>query len=164
MDGAANFVAAQRRDHALDLAPVAKVRDIADVAAPLGARRGFEPGVVAEAFDQLGGVGQRKAAVDERALHESAHKPQPVSRLPTNVVNALLTMFLAMVLAQALWHGPTMQRPTARAGGCFLTLCILAGFVAGLAIRNPMKGILAGTGIGALVALLLWLIDRRRTG
>jgi hypothetical protein len=58
----------------------------------------------------------------------------------------------------------TMQRPTARAGGCFLTLCILAGFVAGLAIRNPMKGVLAGTGIGALVALLLWLIDRRRTG
>jgi hypothetical protein len=56
----------------------------------------------------------------------------------------------------------SMQRPTAKAGGCFLTLCILAGFVAGLAIGNPMKGILAGTGIGALIAVVLWLVDRRR--
>jgi hypothetical protein len=57
---------------------------------------------------------------------------------------------------------PPMQRPTARAGGCFLTLCILAGFAAGLAIGNPMKGVLIGTGIGAVIAVLLWLIDRRR--
>jgi hypothetical protein len=41
-------------------------------------------------------------------------------------------------------------------------LCILAGFVAGLAIGNPMKGVLAGTAVGALLAVLLWLIDRRR--
>lgn len=55
----------------------------------------------------------------------------------------------------------SMQRPTAKAGGCFLTLCILAGFFVGLAIRNPMKGVLAGSGIGALIAVILWLIDRR---
>ena len=164
MDGAANFVAAQSRDHALDLAPVAKVRDIADVPAPLGPRRGFEPGVVAETFDQLGGVGQRKAAMDEGAVHASGHKPPPVSRLPTHVVNAVFTRFWRWPAAGRSAMAAAMQRPTARAGGCFLTLCILAGFVAGLAIGNPMKGILAGTGIGALVALLLWLIDRRRAG
>jgi hypothetical protein len=55
-----------------------------------------------------------------------------------------------------------MQRPTAKAGGCFLTLCILLGFIGGLAIRNPMKGVLLGTGIGALIAVILWLVDRRR--
>ena len=55
-----------------------------------------------------------------------------------------------------------MQRPTAKAGGCFLTFCILAGFVVGLAIGNPMKGVLLGTGIGAALAVLLWLIDRRQ--
>jgi hypothetical protein len=60
------------------------------------------------------------------------------------------------------WHGPTVPRRTARAGGCFLTLCILGGFAAGLAIGNPMKGVLAGTGIGAVLAVLLWLIDRRQ--
>ena len=57
-----------------------------------------------------------------------------------------------------------MQRTTAKAGGCFLTLSILVGFVAGLAIGNPMEGVLAGTAIGALVAVILWLLDRRKAG
>jgi hypothetical protein len=51
-----------------------------------------------------------------------------------------------------------------RAGGCFLTLCILAGFPLGLAIGNPMKGILIGTGIGIAVAVIVWLVDSRRRG
>ena len=49
-----------------------------------------------------------------------------------------------------------------RAGGCFLTLCILAGFPLGLAIGNPMKGILIGTGVGIALAIVTWLIDRQR--
>ena len=57
-----------------------------------------------------------------------------------------------------------MQRQTARAGGCFLTLCILAGVPAGLAIGNPMKGVLIGTGVGIALAVLTWLIDYRRRG
>ena len=60
--------------------------------------------------------------------------------------------------------GARMQRPNARAGGCFLTVCILAGLVIGLAIDDPMKGVLIGTGVGVALALLLWLIDRRRAG
>jgi hypothetical protein len=51
---------------------------------------------------------------------------------------------------------------TTRAGGCFLTLFILAGLPLGLAIGNPMKGILIGTGAGIVLALVTWLIDRRR--
>jgi len=53
---------------------------------------------------------------------------------------------------------------TSRAGGCFLTICILAGFVGGVAIRNPLKGVLIGTAAGALLAVTTWLIDRRRRG
>ena len=53
-------------------------------------------------------------------------------------------------------------RDRTRAGGCFLTLCILAGFPLGLAIGNPMKGILIGVAAGTLLAVLTWLIDRRR--
>ncbi|MFL6755683.1 MAG: hypothetical protein ACJ8FI_12505 [Sphingomicrobium sp.] len=49
-----------------------------------------------------------------------------------------------------------------RAGGCFLTICILAGFPLGLAIGNPMKGILIGTGAGIALAVITWLIDSRR--
>lgn len=55
-----------------------------------------------------------------------------------------------------------MALQTTRAGGCFLTLFILGGFFAGLAIRNPLKGVLLGTAIGTVLALLLWLVDRRR--
>ena len=55
----------------------------------------------------------------------------------------------------------TNRRPLA--GGCFLTIFILLGFLAGLSIRNPLKGVLIGTAIGAVLALLTWLIDRRRS-
>ena len=55
-----------------------------------------------------------------------------------------------------------MSSNTTRAGGCFLTICILAGFPLGLAIGNPMKGILIGTGVGILLALLTWLLDLSR--
>ena len=64
-------------------------------------------------------------------------------------------------MALRLWHGPAMQGRSTRAGGCFLTLCIIAGFAVGVANQNPMKGVLIGTGIGIVVAVLLWLADRR---
>jgi predicted lipid-binding transport protein (Tim44 family) len=54
-----------------------------------------------------------------------------------------------------------MTRRNTRAGGCFLTLGILAGLAGGIAIGNPMQGILTGTGIGVLAAVFLWLADRR---
>ena len=57
-----------------------------------------------------------------------------------------------------------MQARTTKAGGCFLTICILLGFPLGLAIGNPMKGILIGTAAGVLLAFTTWLIDRRRAG
>ena len=51
---------------------------------------------------------------------------------------------------------------TSRAGGCFLTVFLLLGFVFGLAIRNPLKGTLIGLGVGVVLALATWLIDLRR--
>lgn len=55
-------------------------------------------------------------------------------------------------------------RPDPRAGGCFLTICIIGGAFVGLAINNPMKGVLGGTGVGIVLAVALWLLDRRRAG
>ena len=57
-----------------------------------------------------------------------------------------------------------MQCTSTRAGGCFLTLFLLLGFLFGLSIRNPLKGVLIGLGIGIVLAVATWLIDRRRSG
>jgi hypothetical protein len=57
-----------------------------------------------------------------------------------------------------------MQGSTTRAGGCFLTIFILLGFLFGLSIQNPLKGTLIGFGLGTVLAVATWLIDRRRRG
>jgi hypothetical protein len=57
-----------------------------------------------------------------------------------------------------------MQGRSTRAGGCFLTLFLLLGFLFGLSIRNPLKGVLIGLAIGTVLAVGTWLIDRRRRG
>jgi hypothetical protein len=66
------------------------------------------------------------------------------------------------VRGAALCHCSAMQGKTTRAGGCFLTLFILLGFLFGLSIRNPLKGVLIGLAIGAVLATATWLIDSRR--
>lgn len=53
------------------------------------------------------------------------------------------------------------DRQSSRAGGFLIALSTLAGTAIGVAVGQPSLGILAGTGIGAGLALLLWLRDRR---
>lgn len=55
-----------------------------------------------------------------------------------------------------------MPKPDPRAGGCFFAVLILTGFLAGIVFGNPLAGTLWGFGAGALIALAVWLADRRR--
>lgn len=55
-----------------------------------------------------------------------------------------------------------MDTKPKHAGGCFLMVAILFGFLAGIAIKDPIKGVLIGTGIGIIIAVAIWLVDRRR--
>jgi hypothetical protein len=67
-------------------------------------------------------------------------------------------------IAEPSAKSATMQGSSTRAGGCFLTIFILLGFLFGLSIQNPLKGTLIGTGVGAALAVLTWIVDLRRRG
>ena len=60
-------------------------------------------------------------------------------------------------------HCSLVRGSSTKAGGIFLTLFILGGLTAGILIGNAMAGVMIGTAAGVATALLLWLIDRRKT-
>lgn len=55
-----------------------------------------------------------------------------------------------------------MRTPSTQAGGLFLMLSILIGSVWGVVAGVPMVGVLRGTGVGIVLAVGVWLLDRRR--
>lgn len=55
-----------------------------------------------------------------------------------------------------------MATPNPKAGGFFLMAATMIGFGWGVAGGDPMKGILAGSGVGILIVLVIWVRDRRR--
>lgn len=55
-----------------------------------------------------------------------------------------------------------MAQRTPRAGGFFLMAAILLGFAVGLATGDAMRGVILGTAAGVVIALAIWLLDRRR--
>jgi hypothetical protein len=59
-------------------------------------------------------------------------------------------------------HGDTMKRRSTAAGGIFLFLGLLIGAIYGIKVGEPMLWLLRGFGIGIVLAVLVWLIDRWR--
>ena len=55
---------------------------------------------------------------------------------------------------------PLNKRP--QAGGSILAAFIIAGVVGGIIAGQPSIGFLAGTALGTVIAVILWLRDRRR--
>lgn len=55
-----------------------------------------------------------------------------------------------------------MKTRTTHAGGFFLVLAILGGFAWGAMSGLPWHGAVIGTAIGIVLALGVWLVDRRR--
>lgn len=162
VDGAGHRRRRQIGDHALDLPPVAEAYDIADIATAIGANGGFQAGVVAEPFHQVGGVGQHRAAGDEKLFHATGINPAALSRLRTIIVNGAFTIAFALEKPGPTCHGSGMQQRNPMAGGFLLTLFIVVGFGWGIFAGQPLVGALGGTAVGLVAAILVWLIDRRR--
>lgn len=68
-----------------------------------------------------------------------------------------------MALAARLCHAVAMNRPVPVAGGFFLIVPIVIGFLWGVPTGRSMQGALIGLGIGLALAVAVWLIDRRRS-
>jgi hypothetical protein len=67
------------------------------------------------------------------------------------------------------WQWPEMQhdaprpdRPSHMAGGLPLAAGMLIGTAIGVWQGQPTIGFLCGAGVGAVIALAIWLVDRRR--
>lgn len=77
-----------------------------------------------------------------------------------------LAELVTLASARATWHSAGMSQPTrsSAAGGFFIAAGALGGTVVGLMLRQPSLGFLGGLAIGAGIALVVWLIDRRRRG
>lgn len=60
------------------------------------------------------------------------------------------------------WGRMAPPRRFTQAAGSMMAISIVAGAVAGVIVGEPSIGVLAGTAAGAGLALLFWLIERRR--
>jgi hypothetical protein len=67
-----------------------------------------------------------------------------------------------MELRLGLCHEVRMARRNTAAGGFFLILAIFGGFIWGLMSGLPVHGAIIGTLVGIVLALGVWLLDRRR--
>ena len=54
------------------------------------------------------------------------------------------------------------NRPGPQAGGFIIAVAILAGTIIGGLMGQPSIGLLAGLGLGVVVAVAVWLRDRAR--
>ncbi|MBA3730366.1 MAG: hypothetical protein H0W92_06135 [Sphingomonas sp.] len=62
----------------------------------------------------------------------------------------------------ALDYAAVMTNPTPVAGGFFLILPIIVGFLWGLTNGRAIDGAVFGLGLGLLLAFAVWLVDRSR--
>ena len=76
-------------------------------------------------------------------------------------VNALYTM-IRVARGKAFHYAAPMRTPTPMAGGFFLILPIVVGFMWGLTSGRAMQGAIIGLGVGLLLASAVWLVDRFR--
>ena len=56
----------------------------------------------------------------------------------------------------------SMAKRTPAAGGIFLFLSPIIGALYGIGRGQPTQWMLIGFGVGVVLALIVWLVDRRR--
>lgn len=69
-----------------------------------------------------------------------------------------------LAIMRGPWQGAMMSRAKKNpsGGGAIIALLILAGTISGGLLGQPSIRLLCGTAAGVLIALLMWLVDRRK--
>ena len=67
-----------------------------------------------------------------------------------------------MTSAAGVWHNRAMANRPSAAGGFFLIAPVVAGFFYGLTTGEAMAWTFIGLLVGIVLALIVWLVDRRR--
>ncbi len=177
MKQAARLGIAEHEDRAADAAPARVMDVVADIAAALGARRGFGERALAEAIEQVGSAVIGLAVDDEECLIQqrlppnlrwhalAARRLSSRRRERVNVADTIRRRATAMLARiGGSWQEARMtDRNGPQAGGFLLALCILVGALIGTVEREPSIGVIVGTAVGIVIAVALWLKDRMRT-
>lgn len=71
-------------------------------------------------------------------------------------------MAYTMVRNDASRYGAVMERRNMRGGGSLLAIGTIAGTIGGGLHGQPVVGLLSGLAIGTVIAVFIWLVDRRR--
>lgn len=157
MDGADRLIGFQHADQPLDLTPAAKMDDVAEIAAAIGAHGGFQRRVQTVMREQIGRVGKHGAVGNIGRDHGAAVYRAILAAARKDKVNASLTMRRGYGHATAM----TTRRNTRSAGIAFAILPIAGAFIGGYQ-GQPVIGLLAGFALAALIVTLFWAFDRRQ--
>ena len=80
---------------------------------------------------------------------------------PTKSVNEAFTTS-PLASRVKVWQSAGMSTRSPQAGGFLLIMAIFAGLIGGIMAGQLVMGTLAGTAVGILLAVAIWLLDRRR--
>lgn len=180
MEGGFVRTGRQQGDHPSDLPPATEVDDVAALTARVGPRRRLGDGMVAEARDQVGRLGCRRAVGEMDVRLQGLH-PKGCGRTDlacgrceradghaqhrVNHDRQASTGENPLAARKGRCHGAPMTaspKRTPMAGGALLAGSILLGPVIGAFFGQPSIGLLAGFGFGLVLLLVVWLVDRRR--
>ena len=56
----------------------------------------------------------------------------------------------------------TENSPPRHAGGIFIAFGLLIGAIIGIAMDQPSAGTVIGMAIGTVIAVVIWIVDRKR--
>lgn len=173
MDGAGHLIQPKHRDCSLHLPPMAEMDHVSERTAAVGARGRLQLRELAKIGDELRCFPQRRPVLNvDMVVHANFPNSfllrrslagqgceKPHLRRERRIHHASGWRKLpAPAMTQAMNRH---RKSGTQAGGFWLAGAIIAGVIGGILVGQASIGFLVGAASGTLIAVLLWLRDRR---